>query len=160
MWHIVQQVTLPVSGTHSHLKPIRLKPPCPIRIRLTALDEGGVDVATRRVQTDEPPKRRRRAASTPEARETQVVAAAIDLAERQIREGTASSQVITHFLKLGSTTHQLEQEKLRRENELLSKRVETLESGKELAEKYDAALQAMRRYQGIADDIPDDEYFD
>ena len=117
-------------------------------------------MVTRRVSPDETPKRRRRSASTPEARETQVVAAAIDLAERQIREGTASSQVITYFLKLGSTTHQLEQEKLRRENELLSKRVETLESGKELAEKYDAALQAMRRYQGISDSIPDDEYFD
>ena len=60
-----------------------------------------------------------RPALTPESRENQLVSLAINLAEKQLREGTASSQVITHYLKLGSTQAKLEQEKLKQENELL-----------------------------------------
>ena len=53
---------------------------------------------------------RMRRALSPEAREQQLVAMATDLAEKQLRDGTASSQVITHYLKLGSTRERLEQE--------------------------------------------------
>lgn len=87
-------------------------------------------------------------ATTPEARENQLISAAVDLAERQILEGTASSQVITHFLKLGSTTAKLEKEKLEKENELLRARTESLESAKNVEKLYNEAITAMRQYSG------------
>lgn len=91
---------------------------------------------------------RRRPATTPEGRENELVAAAIDLAEKQIRSGNASSQVITHFLKLGSTRERLEQQRLEHENELTRVRIEALESQKRVEELYMEALQAMRSYSG------------
>lgn len=94
---------------------------------------------------------RQRPATTPEGRENQIVAQAIDLAERQIKEGTASSQVITHFLKLGSTREQLEQERLRHENELTRVKIEQIESQKRVEELYLEALRAMRTYAGDSD---------
>lgn len=91
---------------------------------------------------------RRRPATTVEGREGQVVSLAIDLAERQILDGTASSQVITHFLKLGSTRERLEQERLERENKLLESKVEALASAQRIEELYADALKAMKTYQG------------
>jgi hypothetical protein len=87
-------------------------------------------------------------ASTPEARENQLVAAAVDLAEKQLREGTASAQVITHYLKLGSTRERLEQARLEKENDLLDARREALESAAKVEELYRTALDAMRSYAG------------
>jgi hypothetical protein len=92
-----------------------------------------------------------RPATTPEARENQLIADAVDLAQRQLRDGTASAQVITHFLKLGSTREQLEQERLRNENLLLQKKGEAMESAKRIEELYGQALSAMRTYQGQPD---------
>jgi len=80
-----------------------------------------------------------------------MVSAAIDLAEKQIRNGSASSQVITHFLKLGSTRERLEQQRLEHENELTRVKIEALESQKRVEELYMEALQAMRSYSG---DLP------
>ena len=73
-----------------------------------------------------------RPALTPESRENQLIALAVNLAEQQLRDGTASSQVITHYLKLGSTKADLEREKLKRENELLRAKTENLESTKHI----------------------------
>src|SRR6188474_166936 len=75
---------------------------------------------------------RRKPATTDDGREGQLVSSAIDLAERQIQDGTASSQVITHFLKLGSTRERLEQERLKNENSLLKAKVESLKSQKKI----------------------------
>lgn len=91
---------------------------------------------------------RRRPATTPEARENQVIAKAFDLAERQIEEGNASAQVISHFLKLGSSREKLEQERLRHENEFLVVKKEMMESAKRVEEMYTSALNAMRSYAG------------
>jgi hypothetical protein len=91
----------------------------------------------------------RRPATTEEGRENQLVTLAIDLAEKQLSEGTASSQVITHYLKLGSTREKLEQERLARENELLISKVDMMASGKRVEELYEAALGAMRSYAGF-----------
>jgi hypothetical protein len=77
-----------------------------------------------------------------------MVSAAIDLAEQQIQNGTASSQVITHFLKLGSSREQLEQQRLEHENELTRVKIEALESQKRVEELYMEALTAMRSYAG------------
>lgn len=97
------------------------------------------------------PQRRSRPALTPEARENQLVSLAVDLAEQQLRDGTASSQVITHYLKLGSTRASLEKEKLERENELLRAKTENLESAKRIEELYKEALDAMKIYSGSGD---------
>jgi hypothetical protein len=92
--------------------------------------------------------RRQRPATTPEARENQLIAAAVDLAEKQIRNGTASSQVISHYLKLGSSREKLEQERLAKENELLDAKKEALEAQARVEAVYVEALQAMRAYAG------------
>ena len=89
-----------------------------------------------------------RPALTPESREKQLISLAVDLAEKQLIEGTASSQVITHYLKLGSTKERLEKEKLEEENKLLRARTEALQSAKEVEKLYADAINAMRRYSG------------
>jgi hypothetical protein len=103
---------------------------------------------TARRRRSEPDQRRHKPATTPEARENELVSQAIDLAERQIRDGTASSQVVTHFLKLGSTRERLEQQRLEHENELTRVKIEAIESQKRVEELYLEALQAMRSYAG------------
>lgn len=84
-----------------------------------------------------------------EARENQLISLAMDEAEKQIREGTASAQVITHFLKLGTEKAALENEKLKSENEMLKAKVETLRSQQRSEELYQQALDAMRSYAGF-----------
>lgn len=99
-------------------------------------------------------------ARTPEARENQLIQAAVDLAEKQLSMGTASAQVITHYLKLGSTKERLEKEKLKHENELLIAKTEALQSSKRVEELYANALNAMRSYGGLRqaeEDDTDDE---
>jgi hypothetical protein len=101
------------------------------------------------------PVRRIRPATTTEGRESQLISLADSLAERQMREGTASAQVITHFLKLGSTREKLEQQRLINENLLLSAKIEQINSGQRMEELYAAALGAMREYKG---EVQDDNY--
>lgn len=101
--------------------------------------------------------RGRRPATTPEGREGQLVSLAVDLAETQLTQGTASAQVISHYLKLGSTREQLEQDRLRQENELLKAKVEQLASTKRIEELYEDALNAMRTYAGHE---PQEEFID
>lgn len=90
-----------------------------------------------------------RPALTDEGREKQMISLAIDCAEKQLREGTASSQVITHYLKLASSKNKLEMEKLRKENELLLAKTEEIKSTKSQRELYEKAIAAIRRYQGV-----------
>lgn len=101
--------------------------------------------------------KRMRPALTPEAREDQLVSLATDLAEQQLRDGTASSQVITHYLKLGSSRERLERERLENENKLIRAKAETLESQKNMEEAYVKAIEAMKRYSGHGD-VDEDEY--
>lgn len=101
-------------------------------------------------------KRRRPPALTPEARENQLIAEAIDLAEKQIREGTASAQVITHYLRLGSSKARLENEKLKTENRLLEAKIEAYESQQDIKKLYQDALDAMRRYSGQDEEVYND----
>lgn len=89
-----------------------------------------------------------RPALTPEARENQLISLAVDLAEEQLREGTASSQVITHYLKLGSSREKLERERLEEENKLLKAKTEALKSAERMEELYAEAIKAMSRYSG------------
>ena len=96
------------------------------------------------------PKKRRPPAKTPEARENQMINLAVDLAEKQLLDGTASSQVITHFLKLGSTKDKIEKEILQEQKELLKAKTEAIQSAKRVEELYENALNAMRSYSGQA----------
>lgn len=90
-----------------------------------------------------------------EARENQLIALAVDCAEQQLRDGTASSQVITHYLKLGSTREKLEREKLMRENKVLEAKAKAYDESKEIKKLYVDAINAMRNYTGQGDP---DEY--
>ncbi len=105
-------------------------------------------MVSRRQSTPEEPTSRRRPATTPEDRENQLIDAAINRAEQQIRDGTASAQVITHFLKLGSRREKLEQERLRQENILIAAKVKQLEMLEETKTLYENAIKAMRMYAG------------
>lgn len=104
----------------------------------------------------DPKRPRRPPATTPEARENQMISLAVDLAEKQLAAGTASAQVITHYLKLGTTREALEKEKLSRENELLKARSEALASSQRVEELYLNALNAMRTYGNVGNNDLDD----
>ena len=94
------------------------------------------------------PVQRRAPGMTIEDREDQMVALAVNLAEDQLRNGTAKSQVIVHYLQLGSTKARLERERLIEENKLLRAKTEALQSEKRTEELYKNAIEAMRAYQG------------
>ena len=96
-------------------------------------------------------KKKMRPALTPEARENQMIALAVDLVEQRLLDGTASSQETTHFLKLGSMKNRLEMEKLKEENKLLQAKTESIQSAKRIEELYTEAINAMRRYSGNGD---------
>lgn len=91
-------------------------------------------------------------AYTPEARESQMAALAMDLVEQRLRDGTASSQETTHFLKLVSSRAKLEQERLRLENELVAAKTKALANAEEIKTLYEDAIKAMRRYAGHGDE--------
>lgn len=92
-----------------------------------------------------------RPALTPEARENQLIAAAVNLAEQQLLDGTASAQVITHYLKMGSEKERLERERLREENRLLKAKTEAIQSQKRSEELMQEAIAAFRSYSGNGD---------
>lgn len=96
----------------------------------------------------EPEVAPRRPAATPEAREKQLISLAVDLAEKQLRDGTASNQVIIHYLKLGSTREKLERKMLEKKTELVSAQAESVQSAKRVEELYSDALMAMKKYGG------------
>lgn len=98
--------------------------------------------------TVDTPKKKSRPALSPEARENQLIALAVNLAEQQLRDGTASSQVITHYLKLGSSKEKLEREILKEQKKLIEAKTENLQSTKRIEELYENAMNAMRQYDG------------
>jgi hypothetical protein len=103
---------------------------------------------------------RYRPGTTPDAREAEMISLADQLAERQLREGTASAQVITHYLKLGSSRERLEQEKLGLEQELLRAKTEAIAGQQRQEEMFAEAIKAMRAYQGEPSPVPFEEDFE
>lgn len=101
-----------------------------------------------------------RPATTPEARENQLIALAVDLAEKQLLEGTASSQVITHYLKLGTQKEKLEREILESKKELMKAQTENLQAAKKMEELYANAIKAMQHYGGHDIEEEEDDYDD
>lgn len=115
---------------------------------------------TTKKDTETTNKKLHRPATNPEAQENLCISLAINLAERQLREGTASSQVITHYLKLGTEKERLENEKLKKELELVDAKTENLKSAKKADEAYVEVLKAMQLYSGVSPEgeEEDDDY--
>lgn len=126
--------------------------------------KGDVNMCARRKKDSETNTEKRiRPAMTPEARENQLIALAVDLAEKQLIEGTASSQVITHYLKLGTTKEKIEREILEKQKDLIVAKTENLQSAKRIEELYTNALKAMQTYSGslsIDEQFDEDEDYD
>ena len=100
-----------------------------------------------------------RPAMTPDAREKEICALAVDLAEQQLRDGTASPSVITHYLKLATQREKLETERLKAEVELSNAKTKAIDSERETLAAYKEAMAAFARYSGHADEAENDEYF-
>lgn len=103
-------------------------------------------------------KRKQTPARTPEARENQLINLAVDETERRLRNGTASSQIISLLLKLGTTKAQLELEKLRSDISLQKAKEQEIEDKASNSDLYAQALKAFREYKG--DSSEDEEYED
>lgn len=113
-----------------------------------------------RVKNPNPPSTRQqpmRPALTPEARENQLISLAIDLVEQRLRDGTASSQETTHFLKLASNKAKLEKERAELENELIRAKTQALRDQADMKTLYTEAIAAMRRYSGHGDSSYDED---
>lgn len=101
-----------------------------------------------------------RPALTPEARENQLISLSYDLVEQRLRDGTASSQETTHFLKLASQKTKLELERQKLENELIRAKTQAIRDQADMKVLYADAIAAMRRYSGHGSDIEDEEESD
>lgn len=109
---------------------------------------------------DKPPQnisKKRPPARTPEARESQLIALAMDLVEKRLREGTASSQETVTIIKFGSEKERLERDRLRKENELIAAKTEAIKSAKRIEELYADAIKAFGRYSGNAREEEDED---
>jgi hypothetical protein len=95
-------------------------------------------------------------AKTLEARENQLISLAMDLAEQQLRDGTASSQIITEFVKRGSTKEVIEKEILAQQAELITAKTDAMRSAQTTEELYTKALEAMRSYTGTPVEVYED----
>lgn len=115
------------------------------------IQKGSENMAKKKIISDEPRPKLRPALSE-EARENQLIALAMDEVEKRIRNGTASSQEICHFLKLGTQEKKLEREKLKKENELLVAKTDALKSSKMVEELYREAIKAFGIYSGKDDE--------
>ena len=99
-------------------------------------------------KVDKNAQRKRPPATTPEAEENELIALAMDEARKRLQNGTASSQLIAHFVKRGSPKERIEQEILEKQKELISAKTEAIKSAKVIEELYVNALKAMSQYQG------------
>jgi hypothetical protein len=118
--------------------------------------EEAVTMAKAKIVSSSEKAQKRRPALSPEAQENRMISYAMDLAEKQLMEGTASSQVITHFLKLGSTKERIEKEILEKQKDLIEAKTKAYAASDEIKELYANALKAMKTYSG--QDDSDDEY--
>lgn len=103
-----------------------------------------------------PPRKKTPPARTPEARENQLIALAYDVAEERLRNGTATSQEVVHFLRLGSMKERKELELMEKKNELMSAKTEALQSAKRIEELYSNAINAFKSYRPPTDE--EEEY--
>lgn len=115
----------------------------------------------RRTDDEHSAPRRRSHAKTPEERESLLIAKSLNLIERQIDDGSVSSTVLSIYAKAGTERDRLEKERLRNENEVLRKKVQTMEAAVDLKNLMDEALNAFKGYRGGTPDLDDeDDYYD
>lgn len=110
-----------------------------------------------RIQDEEYSKPSITPAMTPEDQEDQLISLAMDLAVQRLKDGTASNQLVSEIIKMGTVKERLTREKLQRENEMLKAKTEAIEASKNNGEMYNRAIKAMREYAGLSD-IDDDEF--
>lgn len=125
---------------------------------IKVFDKGVISMANVR-KNDKKPQKKYKPAEDPKLREDQLISLAIDRAEKQLKDGTASSQIIAHFLKQGSARERLEKERLQTENELLKAKIEALKSQERSEEMYSRVLKALSTYTGkdFGEEEPIDE---
>ena len=111
----------------------------------------------RQIIATNPVRGKLRAASTLSARENQMVALAMDVAEEQMRNGTASAQVITHYLKLGSSEECLKREILEEQKKLITAKTKSIQSAERIEGLYAKAIEAMQVYSGQRRDNDENE---
>ena len=111
-------------------------------------------------RVSEQPVKKLRPALTPEARENQMIALAMDLVERRLIEGTASSQETTHFLKLATSKSELERERAMLENELIKAKTQQIRSQENIEKLYADAIKAMSLYNGQGSSYEEDDEYD
>lgn len=116
-------------------------------------------MARKKAITAEEPPQLPRPALTLEARENQLISLAVNLAEKQLLEGTASSQVITHYLKLATTRERLEKEIMEKQKQLLEAKTDAIQSEKASGELYSKVLAAMRKYSGQSEEYYDEDVY-
>lgn len=116
--------------------------------------------ARKATKTSGVPQKHLPPAATPEERENQLIALAYDLVEQRLLDGTATSQETVHFLRMGSLQKQYELEKIKKENELLAAKAESIQSTKRSEELYAAAIAAMHSYSPhpVEEEEDDDPY--
>lgn len=85
---------------------------------------------------------------TPKEEENKLISLAVELAKKQLIEGTASSQIITALLKLASSRERLEQEYLEKKVELSRAKTELIEAEARQEQLYQNAIAAFRSYNG------------
>lgn len=117
-------------------------------------------MATQRVTGGQPAPKRRRRATTPEARQNQLIALAFDAAEKMLLSENPPAQVVTHFAKMGSMRERVEMEYKEEEMRLLRMKTEAIASQKRVEDLYTEAMDAFRTYSGNADRVTDEEYDD
>lgn len=104
--------------------------------------------------TPEKPKSRPR---TAKARENHMINLAMDLAEKKLNDGTASSQIISYFLDLASPEQKLKTKMLEEQVKLVHAKTEAIESSKDMQELYRDAIKAMSEYCIPTDDGEDSD---
>lgn len=128
--------------------------------RMEVIETEFVDEPTPKVSRTRQPRKQLRPALTIEAEEDQLKALAVDMAKEQLINRTASSQVLTHFLKLATVEKQLELEKLRSDIKVQEAKAKAYESAEEMKEMYAAALKAMRTYAGHGSSDEEEDLYD
>ncbi len=109
-------------------------------------------------EPEKPKRRRKRKALSAEARENEMIALAVDLAEEQLRSGKASTQVIVHYLKLATKKEELEQNMLAKKVELVTAQTENIKSAARIEDLYKEAISAMQIYSGNGEEEEEDPY--
>lgn len=99
--------------------------------------------------TDTKKKSTSRPVMSPEAYENRLINMAYKAVEKRIESGEATAAELVHFLRQGSIREQLELEKMKKENELLKAKTESIASQKEVKELYAEAINAFRKYSGV-----------